>query len=402
MLRLTEDLAKDWLRTRGFAVPRGLAADSVATARVAAERLGGAAVVKALIPTGRRGKAGAVVVTDDAEAAAAAAQRLLGATVNDCVVDQVYLEERVAIREELYLAFVVDGARPVALASRSGGVDIEDVAHASPGAMVRREIDPIDGLAPWQALELWLEAGLRGAALAAVAALTTRLYHAFCAADALLFEINPLALDAAGTPHLVGAMLAIDTDALMRQPQWQPAAARADASAAGANPRERAVAEANRAYAGGECQYIELDGDIGLLVGGGGAGLYQHDLVLEAGGRPANHCVTPPTGADNRKLKAVLGAILDNPKLRGLLLGFNFAQMARTDIRVRTLVELLDERRIDTARLPIVLRLFGAGEADSRAMVAGRPNVHYVPRGTTLKQAVDLIVRLVREQGAAR
>ncbi|MPZ44321.1 MAG: hypothetical protein GEV05_13120 [Betaproteobacteria bacterium] len=151
---------------------------------------------------------------------------------------------------------------------------------------------------------------------------------------------------------------------------------------------------ANREYPGGECQYVELEGDIGLLVGGGGAGLYQHDLMLEAGGRPANHCVTPPTGSDNRKLKAVLSAILDNPKLRGLLVGFNFAQMARTDIRVRTLIELLDEKKIDTARLPIVIRLFGAGEPESRAMVAGRKNIHYVARGTTLKEAVRLIVQL--------
>ena len=400
MLRLTEDLAKDWLCRLGFPVPQGHVAGNAGEARAAALALGGAAMVKALIPAGRRGKAGAVVRAADADAVATAATRLLGGTVNNCLVEQVYVEACVAIRDELYLAFVVDGAQPVVLASLAGGVDVEDAVHDAPGGMARRVIDPIDGLAPWQALDLWLEAGLRGPPLAAVAALTTRLYQAFRDADALLFEVNPLALDETGAPQLVGTMMAIDPDALFRQQQWERAAARADAVAAGANPRERAVAEANRAYTGGECQYIELDGDIGLLVGGGGAGLYQHDLVLEAGGRPANHCVTPPTGADNRKLKAVLGAILDNPNLRGLLLGFNFAQMARTDIRVRTLVELLDKKRIDTARLPVVLRLFGAGESDSRAMVAGRPNVHYVPRGTTLKQAVDLIVRLVREQEA--
>lgn len=393
MLRLTEDLAKTWLAARGLAVPRGRLATCPDEARAVAAELGGASVVKALVPTGRRGKAGAVVLADDPEAAGRAASGLIGRVVNGHDVTQVYVEERVAIEDELYVAFIVDGAQPVVLASRAGGVDVEAAAGALPEGMARRTIDPIDGLAPWQAIELWLEAGLRGPVLAAVAATTAALYRAFRDADALVLEVNPLALDAAGKPHLVGAMLAIDPDALYRQPQWQTV----ELEAAGDNPRERAVAEANRAYAGGECQYIELDGDIGLLVGGGGAGLYQHDLVLEAGGRPANHCVTPPTGADNRKLKAVLEAIFDNPKARGLLVGFNFAQMARTDIRVRTLVSLLDERQIDTTRFPIVLRLFGTGEAESRAMLAGRPNVHYVPRGTTLKQAVDLIVRLVRE-----
>lgn len=81
-----------------------------------------------------------------------------------------------------------------------------------------------------------------------------------------------------------------------------------------------------------------------------------------------------------------------------MLVGFNFAQMARTDIRVRSLLEMLDEKHIDTARFPIVIRLFGAGEEESRAMAAGRPNIYYVPRGTTLKQAVRLIVDLVGRQ----
>ena len=223
------------------------------------------------------------------------------------------------------------------------------------------------------------------------------LYAAFRSADALLLEINPLALNDAGELTLAGAMMAIDEAALFRHPQW---AAYARVTALPDNPRERSVAIAYREIAGGECQYVELAGDIGLLVGGGGAGLYQHDLMLELGGKPANHCVTPPTGSDNRKLKAVVAAILENPRLKGLLIGFNFSQMARTDIRVRTLVEVLREKRIDTTRLPIVIRLFGAGEADARAMVSGMPNIHYLPRGATLKEAVRLSVDLVARVAA--
>ena len=114
--------------------------------------------------------------------------------------------------------------------------------------------------------------------------------------------------------------------------------------------------------------------------------------------------MTPPTGSDNRKLKAVIEAIFDNPNTRALLVGFNFAQMARADIRVRTLLEVVDERGIDnTARLPIVIRLFGAGEADARAQVAGRPGMHYVPRETSLDQAIRLIVGLAADaRNAAR
>jgi len=399
MIRLSEAETKQWLRDCALPVPWGLVAGSVEAALTSAQARPGAAVVKAMVPTGRRGKAGAVLMADDAEQRAGAAMRLLGSQVNGHLTEAVYIEQRIAIASEYYLAFILGDGMPEVLLSRRGGVDIEQISTETPNAVVRAAIDPVEGLSAWDAAELWLRAGVTGATLSPLADVTARLYHAFCRADALMLEINPLAVCDDGSLQLVGAMMGIDPHALFRHQAWHDAG-----EALPENPRERAVALANRSSEGGECQYVELAGDIGLLVGGGGAGLYQHDLIVGLGGAPANHCVTPPTGADNRKLKAVLTAILDNPAVRGLLVGFNFAQMARTDIRVRTLVEVLDEKHIDTTRLPIVIRLFGAGEELSRSMVAGRPNIHYVPRGTTLHEAARLIVKLTaaaRTQGAS-
>ncbi len=398
MLPLTEDLTKSWLRAQGLPVPRGAVADSAEQARQIAADMPAGTVVKALIPTGRRGKAGAVLLTRDGEECAAVASRLLGTDVNGHVVQQVYVEDKVAIREEYYLSLSLRGPQPELLLTRRGGVDIEDVTRAHPVELVRAYVHPVRGLSHEDAHKLLERARFPAPMRPRLAALVAALYAAFRVADALLLEINPLALNDAGELTLVGAMMGVDESALFRHPEW---AAFARATALASNPRERSVAIANREIAGGECQYVELAGDIGLLVGGGGAGLYQHDLMLELGGKPANHCVTPPTGSDNRKLKAVLAAILENPRLKGLLVGFNFSQMARTDIRVRTLVEVLQERRIDTARLPIVIRLFGAGEQDARAMVAGLPTIHYMPRGATLKEAVRLIVSLVARAPAS-
>lgn len=396
MIRLSEAETKQWLARCGLPVPWGRAAGSPAEVEQSLADHDGAAVVKAMVATGRRGKAGAVLMADDAAARRAAAASLFGKTVNGFLTSAVYIEARVAITAEFYFAVVLDGAQPEVLISRQGGVDIEQVSQQDPTAVVRAALDPLTGLTPWAAAELWLKAGVSGPVLGRLADLSSRLYDAFVRADGLMLEINPLVVDADGGLQLVGAMMGVDPAALSRHPEWHDSG-----EALPDNPRERAVVLANRAGGGGEGQYVELDGDIGLLVGGGGAGLYLHDLVLEFGGKPANHCVTPPTSADNRKLKAVLGAILDNPNLRGLLVGFNFAQMARTDIRTRTLVELLDEKNIDTTRLPIVIRLFGAGEEASRQMVAGRPNVHYLPRGTTLKEAAHLIVKLTAAARAA-
>src|SRR5688572_15384444 len=124
MLPLTEDLTKNWLRERGLPVPRGAAAATADdAARIAADTPGGV-VVKALIPTGRRGKAGAVLMAANPDACREAAAALLRTTVNGHVVQQVYVEERIEIRDEHYLSLSLRGPQPEFLVTRSGGVDI--------------------------------------------------------------------------------------------------------------------------------------------------------------------------------------------------------------------------------------------------------------------------------------
>ncbi|MEQ8193695.1 MAG: ATP-grasp domain-containing protein, partial [Rhodospirillales bacterium] len=317
MFRLTEDKAKARLRDFGLPVPDGaVAASPEEAARFAEDRPHGV-VVKALIPTGRRGKADAVKMAKTPEEAAEAARSILGRTVHGYRVEQVYVEARVPIAEEYYLSFAIESFPPQVLVSRSGGVDIEETHRTDPEAIVAADIDPLKGLDEAQAQAIWRRAGVDGDGLAELGRVASKLFEFYQENDGITLEINPLAVDAEGNPCLVGAMVSLE-DPMFLDPD-------SGGMAMAGRPlteRERRVAEANRAMPGGMMRFTELDGDIGMYVGGGGSSLLQHDLVLAAGGRPANHTDSSTTNED--KVAVLIEAILDHPKVKSLLVSWHF------------------------------------------------------------------------------
>lgn len=389
MQHLTEDKVKAALRNFGLPAPEGVSASTPAEAAQAAERFGGPVVIKALVPTGRRGHAGAVKFADTPDEAARIAQGLIGMDINGFECRAVYVEPKVAIVREVYLSFVVEDFPPRVLLSTRGGVDIEAVHRDTPEAIVTARIDPLRGMPVWDAVALWEQAGLETVALPALASLTARLYDFFVAHDGLMLELNPLAFDAEGNIHIVGAMLATE-DAMFEGEEGDdgaPLDARAE--------RERRVIEANRKFPGGMIRYKELDGDIGMFVGGGGAGLHQHDLILAAGGRPANHTDASTINMD--KVRALIEAILDNPNVNSLFVSWHYQQMAQIDKRVIPAIEAIRERGIDPKEFPVVIRMFGPGEEKARAAAAEVEGIHYMPHGAPMTDGIDLIVRLTEQ-----
>ena len=392
MPNVTEDKVKSLLRERGIPVPAGGAAATPAEARAVAARIGKPVVVKALVATGRRGKSGAVRFADDPEEAGRAAEAILGTVVNGHLCSEVYLEEKVAIERELYLAFYLEDFPPRILISAEGGVDIESVHRDRPEAVIAVEIDPLRGVPAWDAVELWEQAGIDGRVLAGLGRLTADLYRQFRDADATMLELNPVAITADG-PVVVGAMMTVE-DPLLEE------SGGSDVASGGRplNERELRVIEANARIPGGMVRYTELDGDIGLWVGGGGAGLVQHDMILAAGGRPANHTDASTVNPD--KVRVLVDAILDNPNVRSLFVSWHYQQMARIEKRVVPVVEALKARNIDPRRFPVVIRMFGPGEELAREAAAELDGIHYLPHGAPLSDGVRLIVDLTNEFAA--
>jgi succinyl-CoA synthetase beta subunit len=399
---LTEDLTKTFLRQSGLPVPDGRAFNSAENAGAFAQTLSDGAVVKALVPTGRRGKAGAVKVVNGAVDALEAAKAMLGTEVQGFPVEQVYVEAKVVIAREFYLSFTLDGFPGQILLSAQGGVDIEETHKNNPAAIIRADIDPLCGVSEGQASDLWAQAGLDGEELARVSAVTSALYQAFVGADAVMMEINPLVIDTSGSVSVVGAMMGIDENGLPRHSEW---AALGDGSLIAAwrqfNQRELSVAEANRKIKGGAVRYTELDGDIALLVGGGGAGLLQHDMMLALGGRPANHTDTNPGAGIEEKFKVTIRAILDNPAVKCLLVSFNHQQLTHCARKAEPLAEVLRERNVDTEKFPIIVRLVGPGEEEAKAILDDFPGLIYLPFDASLDDAVKKAVDVRNAMGAA-
>src|SRR4249920_643253 len=200
-MKVHEYQAKSILAHYGVAVPRGEVTNSPAEAREIAKRLGGRAVVKAQIHAGGRGKGGGVKLAKDPEEAHDLAKKILGMTLvtpqtgpAGRVVQKVLVEEALDIARELYLSITLDRSRglPVVMASRSGGMEIEEVAAKDANAIVREAVDPSAGMFPFQARKLAFALGLSGESFKGGVALMQALFRAYVDTDASLAEINPL------------------------------------------------------------------------------------------------------------------------------------------------------------------------------------------------------------------
>src|SRR6266705_1814816 len=343
---LYEYQGKQLFKKFGIPVSDGeLVADASDAARATKELGGGPVVVKAQVLTGGRGKAGGVKLADDPSDAQAKAEGILGLDIRGHVVKKLWIEQASDIAKEYYLSITFDrGAKqPLFMFTTQGGVEIEQVAEENPDALVRLHVDPLEGFQPWVARRLVYAGGVEDPSeQRQIAAIVEKLYRAFVEFDAMLCEINPLIVTPEGEVNALDSKFTVDDSALFRHPDI---AEMRDVEAV--DPLETFAREKGVVY-------VKLDGEVGICGNGAGLSMSTVDVVVVAGGRPANFLDLGGGGSAEGVVEA-LEVIARDPQFKSIL--FNvFGGITRCDEVARGILEAL--QRIEIS-VPIVVRLDG-------------------------------------------
>ena len=361
-MKIHEYQAKEILRQFGVPVPEGEVAETPAEARAIAQRLGGRVVVKAQVHAGGRGKAGGVVVADDPAAAEAAASQILGMMLktpqtppDGIKVLRVLVEEASPIATELYLSITLDRglAAHVVMASRSGGMDIEEVAETHPGKIIREWADPALGLQAFQARKLALGLGLAGDQFKSAVALIQSLFRAYLDRDASLAEINPLVVTGDGRLVALDAKLSFDDNALFRHPDIL----------ALRDVNEETPLDVEASLQG--LNYIKLDGSVGCMVNGAGLAMATMDIIKLAGGAPANF-LDVGGGASPQQIESAFRILSSDPSVKAVFINV-FGGILRCDRLAEGLIAAVKNLGLT---LPIVVRMEGTNVELGRKMLA--------------------------------
>jgi succinyl-CoA synthetase beta subunit len=376
---LLEYQGKELFKRFGIPVSEGRLATTPAEARAAATELGGQVVVKAQVLTGGRGKAGGVKLADDPADAEQKAKDIIGLDINGHVVEKLWIESASDIAKEYYLSVTFDRGekKPLFMFTTQGGVEIEQVAAESPDALVRLHVDALEGFQPWVARRLIYGAGVEDPSeQKQIAAIVAQLYRCFVECDAMLAEINPLIVTPDGEVKALDSKFTVDDSALYRHPDI-------------AEFREPSAADPLEAFAREKgVIYVKLDGSVGILGNGAGLAMSTVDVVVVAGGKPANFCDLGGGGNAQGVIDA-LEVITRDEQVRSILFNI-FGGITRCDEVARGILEALEQMQIT---LPIVVRLDGTNAVEGRKILAeaAPPNLYVEPTMLeAAKKAVEL------------
>ena len=362
-MKIHEYQGKELLRKFGMPTPRGIPCFTVDEAVAAAEKLGGPVwVVKAQIHAGGRGKGGGVKVAKSIADVRARATEILGMQLKTHQtgpegqkVRRLLIEDGADIKKEYYVAALTDRAtqRVAMMASSEGGMDIEEVAHATPEKILKEFVDPATGLTEAQADRLARGIGVPEASLKQAKEVLGQLYTCYMQTDASLAEINPMILEGNGGIKALDAKFNFDSNALFRHPEI--------VAYRDLDEEDPAEVEASKF----DLAYIQLDGNIGCLVNGAGLAMATMDTIKLFGGEPANF-LDVGGGATAEKVTEAFKIMLKTPGLKAILVNI-FGGIMRCD----TIAEgVITACRAVNLSVPLVVRMKGTNEDLGKKMLA--------------------------------
>ncbi len=385
-MKIHEYQAKAILAKYDVPVPRGEVAYTVEEAEAAAKKLGGSVVVKAQIHAGGRGKGGGVKIAKGAIEAAEIAKKMLGMTLvthqtgpEGRVVQRLLIEETLPIERELYLGLVLDRAlgETVFMASKAGGMEIEEVAAQTPELILREPLIAGQPLQPFQARKLAFGMGIPASSATAAANAMIALSKAYLAIDGSLAEINPFILTKDGKVYALDAKINLDDNALYRHKDLL--------ELRDLNEEDPLEVEASRFG----LNYIKLDGSIACMVNGAGLAMATMDIIKYAGGEPANF-LDVGGGASAEQVKNAFRILLSDRSVRAVLINI-FGGILRCDTLANGVVSAARELEI---KIPVVVRMEGTNVELGQKILTESGFNFTVADG--MKDAAEKVVRLAQ------
>lgn len=383
-MKIHEYQGKSLLAKYGVNVPRSEVAKTPAEARAAAERLTGLVVVKAQIHAGGRGKGGGVKLAHNAAEAEELASKMLGMKLvthqtgpEGREVQTLLIEEGLKIKQEFYLGIVLDrvSSQLVFMASKAGGMEIEEVAARDPEAILKEYIDPAVGFQQFQARKLAFGLGLPSELIGKAVKFMMALYRATVELDASLVEINPFLLTEGGDLYALDAKINFDDNALFRHKDFP--------ALRDLNEEEPLEIEASK-Y---DLNYIKLDGNIACMVNGAGLAMATMDIIKLAGGEPANF-LDVGGGASQQRVENAFRILLADPKVKAVLINI-FGGIVRCDMVAGGVIEAAKNLGV---KVPIVVRLEGTNVEQARKLLAESGMNFTTAQG--MKDAAEKVVAL--------
>ena len=381
-MKLHEYEAKEIFSKYGMPTPKGELATSPKQARDIATKLGVPVAIKAQVLVSGRGKAGGILFASSPIETEVITRRLLTTKVKATRVQSVLVEEKLNIKKELYFGITTDRSSQsyVAIASSEGGMDIEEVAAATPQKIIRVLINPFFGFRSYHARQIARKLGYSANQLGDLTRIFIQLYRVAMDYDAELIEINPLVETIDGKFVVADARLLVDDSALYRHPEYKERLVQEETEL---SSREVEAKKSGLAY-------VSLDGNIGIIGNGAGLVMATLDVVQLHGGNPANF-LDVGGGASADKMTSALDLVLSDPKVKVVFINI-LGGITRCDEVAKGILEA--KKRVGFVK-PMVIRLVGTKEEEGRRILT-EAGIHVLD---SMEDAAMRAVEMVKSGG---